>query len=91
MFRIIHTLGHSPDHISVITSDDVLSIVKNYPGLCPHNIAAHMTWCIRSYNWEDFPSAQKWFAVEEFMAHLDYLCGKIFITESMIDGICHYN
>jgi PAB1-binding protein PBP1 len=32
-----------------------------------------MTWDIDCENWEQFPVAQKWFAVGEALAHLLYL------------------
>ena len=32
-----------------------------------------MRWRIRSRSWEDFPLEQKFFAVGEALAHLDYL------------------
>lgn len=32
-----------------------------------------MTWDIRCRGWEDFPTPQKWFAVGEALAHLEYL------------------
>ena len=36
-------------------------------------MTAHMTWDIRCRGWEDFPTPQKWFAVGEALAHLEYL------------------
>jgi len=38
-----------------------------------YDIAAQMTWDIDCENWEQFPTAQKWFAVGEAIAHLLYL------------------
>jgi len=38
-----------------------------------YDIASKMTWDIDCENWEDFPPAQKWFAVGEAIAHLQYL------------------
>ena len=32
-----------------------------------------MTWSIRCKGWDDFPVPQKWFAVGEAVAHLEYL------------------
>ena len=32
-----------------------------------------MSWRIRSRNWDEFPTTQKYFAVGETLAHLDYL------------------
>ena len=47
--------------------------VKEEPGLTGYEIAGRMRWKIRSRSWEDFPLQQKFFAVGEALAHLDYL------------------
>jgi glyoxylase-like metal-dependent hydrolase (beta-lactamase superfamily II) len=36
-------------------------------------IAPHISWDIDFRAWEDFPPVQKWFALGETMAHIDYL------------------
>ena len=36
-------------------------------------VAPHITWDIDCSSWEQFPAVQKWFAVGETIAHLDYL------------------
>jgi glyoxylase-like metal-dependent hydrolase (beta-lactamase superfamily II) len=36
-------------------------------------VAPYITWDIGCNSWEEFPSVQKWFAVGETIAHLDYL------------------
>ena len=33
-----------------------------------------MAWSIRCRSWADFPLTQKYFAVGEALAHLDFLC-----------------
>jgi len=38
-----------------------------------YEIASKMSWSIRSKGWDDFPLAQKWFAVSEAGSHLEYL------------------
>ncbi len=38
-----------------------------------YEIAQCVTWDLSYKTWEEFPSAQKWFAVGEVMAHLQYL------------------
>ena len=43
------------------------------PGLTGYDIAGRMRWKIRCRSWEDFPLEQKFFAVGEALAHLDYL------------------
>ena len=36
-------------------------------------IAAHLKWSMRGKTWEEFPLSQRWFAVGETIAHLEYL------------------
>jgi glyoxylase-like metal-dependent hydrolase (beta-lactamase superfamily II) len=38
-----------------------------------YEIAQRITWDISFRSWDQFPPAQKWFAVGETIAHLDYL------------------
>lgn len=52
---------------------ETLDIVKNKPGMHTYDIAGKMTWAIRAKNWEEFPVIQKWFAIGEALAHLEYL------------------
>ena len=50
-----------------------LDAVRRTPGLNAYEIAARMSWSIRCRSWADFPLTQKFFAVGEALAHLDYL------------------
>ncbi len=60
---------------------EALAIVKEAPGMNCYQIAARMKWKIRTAHntWEEFPLGQKWFAVGEAMAHMEYLihAGKV--------------
>lgn len=38
-----------------------------------YEIASRMKWKIRTDSWDTFPAGQKWFALGECLAHLDYL------------------
>lgn len=51
--------------------DELTAILRARPGSTAYEAAAHMTWNIRSRSWDDFPLAQKWFAVGECIAHLE--------------------
>lgn len=53
--------------------NQVMQIVESSPGLCAYDITSRMRWKIRAKSWEDFPNAQKWFAMGECLAHLDHL------------------
>ena len=52
---------------------DTEKIVKMIPNSTAYEIAAYMKWQMRGKNWEEFPISQRWFAVGETIAHLDYL------------------
>ena len=69
---------------------NTLDIVKEHPGENAYEIGSHMTWKMRGKNWEDFPIQQKWFAVGETIAHLDYLRNRGLIRKEIIDGKTHY-
>lgn len=56
--------------------EDAYSIIEKNAGINAYNIASKMKWSIRAKNWDDFPVGQKWFAVGETMAHLNYLIAK---------------
>ena len=63
--------------------EDAWQTVREEPGLTGYEIAGRMRWRIRSRSWEDFPLEQKFFAVGEALAHLDYLevRGRVFFRE----------
>jgi len=69
---------------------EVIDIVDAEPGLTAYEVAARMTWSIRAKTWDDFPLAQKWFAVGEAMAHLKHLGMTDRITREMKDGRFHH-
>jgi glyoxylase-like metal-dependent hydrolase (beta-lactamase superfamily II) len=48
----------------------------NGGSLTAYEVAAEMTWSMRGIVWEEFPAPQKWFAVNEALAHLDYLVAR---------------
>ena len=52
---------------------EVLNILDREPGLDAYGLAGRMKWSIRTKNWETFPPGQKWFAVGEALAHLEFL------------------
>jgi glyoxylase-like metal-dependent hydrolase (beta-lactamase superfamily II) len=49
-----------------------LSALEDRPGTA-WDVAPHITWDIRFKSWKLFPPVQKWFAVGEVIAHLNYL------------------
>ena len=54
---------------------EMLDIMDACPGLTAYDLSGRMTWRVRgkSSSWADFPLQQKWFAVGETAAHLEYL------------------
>ncbi len=65
-------------------------IVRAHPNWTTYEIAGKMTWAIRAKNWAEFPLIQKWFAVGEAQAHLDYLCQEKRIQQVTVQGIHRY-
>ena len=55
-----------------------------------YDIAGYMKWSMRGRNWDEFPMTQKWFAVGETIAHLDYLLAEGKIQRREKDGINRY-
>ena len=53
--------------------EDAYNAVARHPGQTAYQITGLMRWEIKCRSWEDFPPTQKWFAVGEALAHLDYL------------------
>ncbi len=69
--RIDQLLVHHEERLK-----DTENIVKMIPNSTAYEIAAYMKWQMRGKNWDEFPISQRWFAVGETIAHLDYLMAK---------------
>lgn len=50
-----------------------LEAIRQHPGSTACEIAGRTPWRIRSRSWAEFPPMQRFFAVGETLAHLDYL------------------
>ena len=72
--RVDELLAHHARRLS-----HTLAAVREHPGLNACEIAGRTPWRIRSRSWESFPPMQRFFAVGETLAHLDYLAirGKV--------------
>lgn len=55
---------------------EIYQAVHENPGLTAYKLAGKITWSAHGKTWENFPPQQKWFAVGETLAHLDYLCDR---------------
>lgn len=70
--------------------EEAYQVVKAHPGAGAYELAGYMTWKIRARSWEEFPVAQKWFAVGECMSHLDHLMAQGRIACKTEDGLSRY-
>ena len=83
--RILGLLQHHQERLA-----DIKKIIVENPGINGYHVASKMKWSIRANGWEDFPPGQKWFAVGEAIAHLNYLTDKGEIDRIDQDGIRTY-
>lgn len=83
--RVEELLAHHKERL-----EEVQHIVAADPGVSGYTVASKMKWSIRSKNWEDFPASQKWFAVAEAAAHLDYLVDDGILIRETAKGIHRY-
>ncbi len=72
-----------------IRLEEVMNIIEGKT-LNAYKVAEHMTWDIKCETWKDFPAQQKWFAVGEAIAHLQYLFGIGKLEKEKIDGTYCY-
>ena len=70
--------------------EESYSIISNNPNLHAYDIAGKMQWSMRGKNWDAFPMSQKWFAVGETVAHLDYLLAEGKIKKNKKNGVFYY-
>lgn len=82
--RIQALLAHHRDRLN-----EALAIIKAHPGSTGYETASKMKWSIHGTGWHDYPVSQKWFAVAEALAHLDWLEIRGFIRFEEVDGIKH--
>lgn len=69
---------------------DALEAVRREPGLTAYETAGRMAWSIRCRSWADFPLTQKFFAVGEAMAHLDYLTARGQVERRTLGQLIQY-
>lgn len=53
--------------------DEAYKIVKESKNITTYDVASKMNWSIKCDSWDEFPVSQRWFAVAEASAHLEYL------------------
>jgi glyoxylase-like metal-dependent hydrolase (beta-lactamase superfamily II) len=83
--RIDDLMAHHAERLA-----EVIVILKEMPKATVYEVASKMTWSIRARNWDDFPMAQKWFAVSEAGSHLEYLRGRGIASREIAAGWYRY-
>jgi hypothetical protein len=81
MQRIDQLLSHHD-----IRLNEAYNYIKSSGCATPYDTAAHMTWSIKAKDWADFPVTQKWFAVGEANAHIEYLINEGKLKSDFRDG-----
>ena len=71
---------------------EMLDIMDANPGLTAYDLSGKMSWRVhgRSNSWADFPLSQKWFAVGETAAHLEYLMKRGRARREFNGRVWHY-
>lgn len=67
-------------------ANEIINILKYQGPQDGYQVAAQMTWDIKYDSWNQFPPQQKWFAVGEAIAHLNYLEGRNLIHKELKDN-----
>ena len=83
--RITELYNHHEDRL-----DEVRDSLKTLKKATVKTVAQNMHWDIKSKNWDNFPKAQKWFAVGEAHAHLEHLRTLKEITMEENNGVLYY-
>lgn len=84
--RIKELKDHHKERLS-----EIRKILKELGPSTVRDITKRMSWDIRAKDWEDFPSAQKWFAAGEAHAHLRHLKELGEVCEENRDGIIYFS
>lgn len=82
--RINEIISHHKERLN-----EIKDILKDGE-LSVRDVTANMSWQVRANSWEDFPSAQKWFASLEAMAHLEHLYNIGKLEKNLVDKKLYY-
>lgn len=80
-FRCIETQGHHEARVN-----EIIAALEDGEKTAFH-IAANITWDIDYSSWELFPVLQKWFAMGETLAHLEFLEGRTMVKKRTDKGV----
>lgn len=70
--------------------EEVRALIEAHPLSTAYDIAPHLTWSMRGKKWPEFPPTQKWFALGETLAHIEYLLSHGVVTRRCTDGLARY-
>ena len=84
--RVKELKDHHQERLS-----EIRKILKELGPSTVRDITKRMSWDIRAKDWEDFPSAQKWFAAGEAHAHLRHLKELGEVCEENRAGIIYFS
>ena len=70
--------------------EEISTAVRAAPGSTAYQLAGSITWSARGLGWNQFPPNQKWFAISETLAHLDYLRHKGLVVQKQEGTLLTY-
>lgn len=70
--------------------EETIKALKKHGSSTVRTVTKNLSWDIRSKNWDDFPSSQKWFAAGEAHAHLERLRSLNKVDYEIVDGVIYY-
>ena len=83
--RIDEILEHHEERLN-----EIVEALREYPDSDAYVVASKVTWSMKGLNWDQAPDGQKWFAMGEAAAHLDYLIMQGRVVRTKVNGISHY-
>jgi len=70
--------------------NSILEILENKK-MNGAEVASKMNWDLKIKSWDEFPPAQKFFAVGEALSHLTHLVFTKFLIKELCDGVVYYS
>jgi len=84
--RIDELISHHGERL-----DEAEQSVRKRGTATVYETASDLTWSIRAKNWDEFPVAQKWFALGETHSHLENLKMKKILNSTIKNGLISYS
>ena len=83
--HIDEILEHHEDRLN-----EIMEALRENPDSDAYVTASKVTWSMKGLKWEEAPDGQKWFAMGETVAHLDYLMFQGKVVKTKVDGVSRY-